>query len=505
MRGIDLRDAAPRADAGRRHVPPVGPAVAGQPHQTVVGAGPDLARVEIGRREAVDNATMLPIERIVGGEMRQRLRLAGIESREIRADATPRATAVAGREHDIESEIERPLVDPIPHQRVGAVEPIPFPIVRRRNVGRLSGALVVDADFATVDEPGMQRIRRDVPVLFDADRMEFAKADRAVVTAAGDFGAPALLLAAEDAIRKPVVGDDVIELRGRLIVPAAPGDPAVGRERRALIDAEQNDVRVGRIDPDRVVIVAAGRALDADPALPRVGRTVGRRVRAVHRIPVARIGRDAREVFGATADALFGIGLFPRCTGIIRAKDAAAVGGLLDDCVDALRVAGRDGDTDSADRRRQARLQLRPRRSAVDGFVEPALVLPFVDFHQIPGAVPRRPERRVHDIGTIGIDRHADGANVDAVTEHLVVRGPAVGRTIKPALGVRSERVAEHRDVKPVGVAWIDRDRGDLLTVSQTLVRPCPSAVGRTIHSVARREIRAAQPFAAPHIDDARI
>src|SRR5579885_3749899 len=118
----------------------------------------------------------------------------------------------------------------------------------------------------------MERVGRDVGVLLRADGMPVANPNLAVFAAAGNFGASALLLAAEDPIWKPVVGDDVIELRRRLIVPGAPRLSVIHRERRTLVDAEQNHVAIGGADPDRMVVVAARRAFNRDERFPAVGR-----------------------------------------------------------------------------------------------------------------------------------------------------------------------------------------------------------------------------------------
>jgi len=96
---------------------------------------------------------------------------------------------------------------------------------------------VEDGDFAAVDQIGMQGIGRDVAVFFDADGGPIAKGDFAEVAAAGGADGAAFLLASVDPVGKLVVGDDVIELRGGLVVPGAPGLAAVDADGCALIEA----------------------------------------------------------------------------------------------------------------------------------------------------------------------------------------------------------------------------------------------------------------------------
>ena len=152
-----------------------------------------------------------------------------------------------------------------------------FPV--RRTTGETScvwPVMHIEArDLAAVNQVGMQRIGRDVSVFFDADRMPVAKSDFATVAAAGGAGRAAFLLAAVDPVGKLVVGDDVIELRGRLVVPGAPGFAAVDGDGRALIGGEDNDFGILGIDPDGVVVVAAGSAFDGGEGCAGVGGAVG--------------------------------------------------------------------------------------------------------------------------------------------------------------------------------------------------------------------------------------
>ena len=72
--------------------------------------------------------------------------------------------------------------------------------------------------------------------------MPIAKVNRAVIAAARDPDRSALLLPAIKPIRKSVIGADVVELRGRLVIPRAPGLAAIVGNDRALIAAEKNHV-----------------------------------------------------------------------------------------------------------------------------------------------------------------------------------------------------------------------------------------------------------------------
>src|SRR5260370_28802082 len=143
---------------------------------------------------------------------------------------------------------------------------------------------------------------RDVAVFFDADRRPVAKSDFAKVTAAGGTDRAAFLLGAIHPVRKLVVGNDVIELGGRLVVPGAPGLAAIHADGRPLIDSEGNDVGIFGVDPDGVIVVAAGRALDGREILAGVGGAVSRSVGHVDHSFISWIDAHAAEVVAASPD-----------------------------------------------------------------------------------------------------------------------------------------------------------------------------------------------------------
>ncbi len=128
-----------------------------------------------------------------------------------------------------------------------------------------------DVASRAVDDVGIEGIGRHVPVLDHADRMPVAVRDLTVIAAARDAYRAALLLAGADAVREGGRDADVIELRRRLVVPGAPGRPAVDGDECTLIADERDVVRVDGTHPQVLVVVAARRAAPRAPVRAAVG------------------------------------------------------------------------------------------------------------------------------------------------------------------------------------------------------------------------------------------
>src|ERR1019366_235406 len=170
--------------------------------------------------------------------------------------------------------------------------------------------------------------------------------DFAVVAAAGRSHRAALLLSAVNPIREAIVGDHVKELRGRLVVPRVPGLASIHADGGALVGRQQDDARVVGVDPNGVIVVAAGRAFDGRETRAAVYRPVSGSVGDVDHVLVFRIDAHAGEIGAAPPDALFVVDALPVGAGVVGAVDASFFG--VDQRVHAPRIAGRDGDADAA-------------------------------------------------------------------------------------------------------------------------------------------------------------
>src|ERR1051325_51902 len=97
-----------------------------------------------------------------------------------------------------------------------------------------------------------------------------------MVTARRCANGPAVLLRTGDPVRKAKVCCDVINLRGWLVVPRAPGRCAVDSYDRPLIAADDHSFRIVGINPELVIIVTAGRTFDGRPSLSAISRPIHR-------------------------------------------------------------------------------------------------------------------------------------------------------------------------------------------------------------------------------------
>src|SRR5581483_600132 len=128
-----------------------------------------------------------------------------------------------------------------------------------------------------------------VSIFDDAHRMPLAIGNCSVIPTTRNADGPALLLPAAYFVGKRVRHRGVIKLRRRLVVPGAPGCPAIHRNERSLVADQQNYFRIVRIDPDVLVVVAAGSAANSCPALASVIGTESHNAGAVNNVRVLRI------------------------------------------------------------------------------------------------------------------------------------------------------------------------------------------------------------------------
>src|SRR6185437_11016419 len=147
------------------------------------------------------------------------------------------------------------------------------------------------------------------------------------------------------AIREGVIGIHVVHLRGGLVVPGAPALAAVHGDDCALIAGEDDDAGIVGIDPDVLVVVAAGSAAEAGPGLAAVSGFPGDGAGHVNDVRIFGIDAGLREI--AAADAACGTsvtgGDSPVRAAIVRAIKLDAIFGGHGS-KEPLRIAGGDGE-----------------------------------------------------------------------------------------------------------------------------------------------------------------
>src|SRR5580704_15871011 len=116
----------------------------------------------------------------------------------------------------------------------------------------------------------------------------------------------------------------MINLRGRLVIPTAPSPAAVHAHYRSLIAAERHAMTVFRIDPELMIVVAAGRSFDRNKSLAAVCGHVCGRVDHIGTIGICRINTDAFEVPATPPEPVFGVHQLPRRAGVVGNIDATA-------------------------------------------------------------------------------------------------------------------------------------------------------------------------------------
>ncbi len=117
-----------------------------------------------------------------------------------------------------------------------------------------------------------------------------------------------------------------------------------------------------------------------------------------------------------------------------------------------------------------------PGLAAVNGFEDAAAS--SVPRTVLPGAFACFPKRCVSRVRIPGIDQHIRAAGVFVLVQDLLESTAAVSRAKDAALFVRSIRMSGDRDQEMFGIAWVNRDLRNLLTVTQAKVRPGLSTIG---------------------------
>ena len=312
----------------------------------------------------------------------------------------------------------------------------------------------------------------------------------------------------------------MIHRGGRLRVPIAPRLTAIGGDDAALIGDDEKNLRVVRIHPHALVVVATRCAADGGPRDTGILGPPHHGARAVDDVLVLGIDGDCRQVTAADAAEWARVHhrwcgvrwaverklpVFARVAADVHVHGAGDGIGLRhrgDGRVNDLRVARRNRQV-GLDGGRQAIGERLPCGAAVDGLED--AVAAGAKALALDEALLLLPECRVNDIRIRWIDADVVSAGVLVLVEHLLERCAAVGRPKYPALGVRTIRMTERRNEEPIRIGGVDVDVADHLRIVQTEVRPRLAGVGGLVHAVALREVGTDDARPTADIDDVGI
>src|SRR5579884_2258553 len=357
-----------------------------------------------------------------------------------------------------------------------------------RSGGRTREFAVGSGDIKDV---GVVWVGRDIAAFAAAYGEPVAQIDLVVQSARCGGGGSAILLRAIDVIGGFIIGDHVIELPGGLVVPGAPGFAAVEGDGGALIGSEHHVQGIGGIDPDLVIIVAAGRAADDAEIPAAVAQFIKRHVRNVDDIGVVGIDSDAVEIPGAFGDAGIVVDECPSSAAIVTAIQARLFG--FDDGVDAAAAgAASDCDTDASPGKigQAVAGELGPGIAAILRTEEPTSVALNRSI-DAPGHAMRFPQGSEQDMGFIGSHGKICGSDIWTAIENFLPGCAAIVGAEYAALFIRAIGMPQGGDEDLIGIARIYDNAADLARVVQANMLPRVSAVGGFVDAVARGEIRA--------------
>ena len=380
-RGFDHADRAPFGHGLGRNIVPVTTAISCHVNKSVIAAVPNqvLLHGRLNHRE--DGVVHLDASVVLGDRAAGRLLLRFVVAREIGRDDGPTLAFVRGLKQDFAGVVERVWLVRRKHDRLGPLEAMlqvchsPANRIARPRIHHLSllGVMVVARDLAAVgagvDDVSILGIRSDVPTLPTADSIEVGAIDTSICACAGDGHGGIVLLRPVEPVWEPVVGSDMVELRGRLVHHAGPTGAAVGRNGRAPIVAVDQALGIVGIDPQPVVV--AMRRAQWSERFARIDRTVSSRVQDVNDVRIFGVGEDVGVVPCALAVLTVTVRELPFLAPIVGAEQAALLS--LNQGVHAARVRRRGHADASESAFGQAfACQFRPRVAAVGRAIETA-------------------------------------------------------------------------------------------------------------------------------------
>src|SRR6516164_10876252 len=240
--------------------------------EPIVCAGPNRIRILERRSNRINRASVLASFRIArrkGAKIRGHLVRF---TRQVRADNAPTPPLVGRFEQHVRRKIQGLRIEAGKNQRKRAVIAILAAAHRLgSNIRDLAEVLAGAGELRAINNVRIAWIDSHAAIFENTRNAPIAERYFTVVAAALRRDATRFLLAAVDPVGEAVVGRDVKKLRGRLVVPAAPGLASIHADDRALVGGKCDGLRVFRADPDALIIVAARRAFPSYERFATVG------------------------------------------------------------------------------------------------------------------------------------------------------------------------------------------------------------------------------------------
>ena len=301
----------------------------------------------------------------------------------------------------------------------------------------------------------------------------------------------------------------MIELRDRQVLDKAEGLAAVVRNADAAVVAQDQMQRIGRVDPQRVIVdmqgVAGGAAGDRRQPiklLAAIDRARDECENIVNRVGVSGIDQNLGVVKRPVGDIEMGVDRFPGFAAVVGAQKGALFG--LDQGVDRLRLAMCDGDHHAA--------QLALGQAVLFGFLGPTFAAVLGDVKtrarsagfKIIGPAAELPHGRIELVRIHRIHLDVGGARRLIDIEKLFPGRAAVGGLVDAALLTVAPQGPQSRDIGDIRVGRMQGDTINAFGALKSHPGPGLAAVDGLVNAAADRGRVSGVSLAGADPDDIR-
>src|SRR6185437_12848672 len=351
-----------------------------------------------------------------------------------------------------------------------------------------------------INDVRVSGVGRDDAEFRGRQRAPVGEVHLAPVAAAADHDRAGILLRSHDSVGILVVGGNVVDLCDGLGVPEAPCLAIIHGNAGALVGADHHAFAVGRIDPEFVVVLAAGRALEGFEGDAAISGAVHGGAYGIDDVRILRVDEDAAAIRALpVADAeVLSRHVLPGGAAVVGAVKSRTVFDVVADDVHALALGvHRDRHCNAAFEGRN--LNLGPRPALVGGFVDHGR-LGFGLSAAVAGTeteAARALRGGQHDIGIVVGVLQVARAIIICGLQNVVPALAAIAGTIDTSAMVGG--IAKRGDEQQVGIGRIDKNAVDLHSVLEADVLPGLTGIGGLPHAVAKA---AADGVASAGIND---